>query len=336
MTYLDVAHAGSRSERQPPMLDRPLRGRQAWTAATLDREDYLFSLSNAALVEIERFVATLRRNPLPVELVRAEDYDFAATRPIMRRLKAALDRGVGFGLLDRLPVDAFDKSDLKACYWVLSQMIARPVAQSFTGNMLYDVIDTGQMKGPKVRADKTRQDLTFHTDYGYNLPPRYIGLQVLRTARAGGRSGVVSLTAVHEAMRRRHPDLLPRLYRPFHVNRYGEHAPGDPRTGFHPVFVWDGKRLWGRFNHRNIIAGYEMAGVAMDPETREAIDALNALMFDPALGFYFDLEPGQIQYLMNWACAHCRTEYEDFAEEDRKRHLVRIFLRDEGARSYNG
>ena len=60
------------------------------------------------------------------------------------------------------------------------------------------------------------------------------------------------------------------------------------------------------------------------------------LMFDPALGFYFELEPGQIQYVMNWACAHCRTEYEDFPDDDRKRHLVRIFLRDEGARSYNG
>lgn len=336
MTYLDVAHAGARIAQRPPMLDRPLRGKRAWTAASLRTEDYRVGLSDAALGELDRFVSTVRRNPLPVELLHAGDYAFPAVRLAMRRLRAVLDRGAGFALLDRLPVDAYDKAALKACYWVLSQMIARPVAQSFGGNMLYDVIDTGQMKGPKVRADKTRQDLTFHTDYGYNLPPRYIGLQVLRTARTGGRSGVVSLEAAHEAMRQRHPDLLSRLYRPFHINRYGEHAPDDPRTGFHPVFVWDGKRLWGRFNHRNIVAGYDIAGVPMDAETREAIDAFNAVMFDPALGFYFDLEPGQIQYVMNWACAHCRTEYEDFAEEDRKRHLVRIFLRNEGARSYNG
>ncbi|MGE4221542.1 MAG: hypothetical protein AB7G39_19025, partial [Alphaproteobacteria bacterium] len=70
MTYLDVAHAGARTLPQPPMLERPLRGKRAWTAATLRRDDYLIPLSDAALAEIGRFVATLRRNPLPVELVR--------------------------------------------------------------------------------------------------------------------------------------------------------------------------------------------------------------------------------------------------------------------------
>ena len=39
------------------------------------------------------------------------------------------------------------------------------VAQAFKGTMLYDVLDTGLIKGPAVRADLTRQELSFHTDY---------------------------------------------------------------------------------------------------------------------------------------------------------------------------
>ena len=50
----------------------------------------------------------------------------------------------------------------------------------------------------------------------------------------------------------------------------------------------------------------------------------------------FDLAPGQIQYVNNFRLAHCRTEYEDAGGEDDKRHLVRIFLRDAGRRSFMG
>ena len=53
----------------------------------------------------------------------------------------------------------------------------------------------------------------FHTDNSYNhVPPHYVGLMCLRTAMEGGVSGIVSFATAHEEMRRRHPDLLPRLY----------------------------------------------------------------------------------------------------------------------------
>ena len=50
----------------------------------------------------------------------------------------------------------------------------------------------------------------------------------------------------------------------------------------------------------------------------------------------FALAPGDIQYMNNFRVAHCRSEYEDFDAPDRRRHLVRIFLRDGGRRSYMG
>ena len=187
-----------------------------------------------------------------------------------------------------------------------------------------------------MRADLTSAELDFHTDYGYNLPPTYFGLQVLRTARKGGRSSVVSLYAAHNAMRRRFPDLLPRLYRPFYLNRYREHAPDDPVASRHPVFAYDGRTLRGRFNRRNITAGYDLVGEALDAEGADAVAAFTEVLEDPTLNVDFNLAPGQAEYLLNYQCAHRRTAYEDHPAMDRRRHLVRIFLRDEGARSYNG
>jgi hypothetical protein len=282
-------------------------------------------------------IKTLRQHPLDTLLLTPADYPLLACQRFMAGVKQVLQRSVGFAIVDRLPVRRYTKAELKAIYWVLSSMIARPVAQAFKGTMLYDVIDTGQKMNERVRADLTNQELRFHTDYGYNRPPPYFGLQVLRTARKGGRSSGISLYTAHNAMRRRYPTLLPRLYQPFYLNRYQEHAPGEPSTTYRPVFEYDGTVLKAQFNRRNIEAGYALIGQAIDPEGQAAIDALSEVLDDPALRVDFALKAGQIEYLLNYQCAHRRTAYEDVDDDPaKKRHLVRIFLRDDGARSYMG
>ena len=137
-------------------------------------------------------------------------------------------------------------------------------------------------------------------------------------------------------MRRRYPELLARLYRPYYWNRQGEHPPGDPITNVNPVFQYDGTHLDGRVNRRLLQVGYELMNEPMDDEGVAALDALFRVMEDPETNFAFQLEAGQLQYLHNWRVVHQRSAYEDHDDPELKRHLVRIFLRDEGARSYMG
>jgi hypothetical protein len=49
-----------------------------------------------------------------------------------------------------------------------------------------------------------------------------------------------------------------------------------------------------------------------------------------------DFVPRQIQYANNRATGHARTECVDHPEPERKRHLVRLWLRDRGRRGYRG
>jgi hypothetical protein len=42
--------------------------------------------------------------------------------------------------------------------------------------------------------------------------------------------------------------------------------------------------------------------------------------------------PGDIQFLNNFVTLHTRREYQDWPEADKKRHLLRVWLRDEGGR----
>ena len=320
----------------PRMLNRVIRGKKAWTRATIGEADYVLPMPQACLDELDRMIATLRQHPLDTLLLTPQDYPLAACHRYMTQVKQVLDRGVGFALVDRLAVRRYTKAELKAIYWVLSSMLARPVAQAFKGTMLYDVIDTGQKMNERVRADLTNQGLHFHTDYGYNRPPPYFGLQVLRTARKGGRSSVISLYAAHNQMRRRYPDLLPRLYRPFYLNRYGEHAAGESLVTYRPIFEYVGKVLQAQFNRRNVEAGYALMGKMLDREGKAAIDALSDVLNDKALRVDFTLKTGQIEYVFNYQCAHGRTAYEDADDPNKKRHLVRIFLRNDGAQSYMG
>jgi len=55
---------------------------------------------------------------------------------------------------------------------------------------------------------------------------------------------------------------------------------------------------------------------------------------DDGLSIDFDLEPGQMQFVDNRALGHSRAAFVDYPE--RKRHLVRLWLRDRGRRAYPG
>ena len=102
------------------------------------------------------------------------------------------------------------------------------------------------------------------------------------------------------------------------------------------VYEYDGNELLARFNPRNIYAGYNIAGKKLDAEGQEAIKALNSIMAETSMHVNFYLAAGQTVYFHNGRCAHCRTSYEDYDDPELRRHMIRIFLRDDGARTYNG
>jgi alpha-ketoglutarate-dependent taurine dioxygenase len=74
----------------------------------------------------------------------------------------------------------------------------------------------------------------------------------------------------------------------------------------------------------------------MDAEGAAALEALEGIMNDPANIKEFFFEPGQIQIVDNRRCGHKRTGFSDFPEPERKRHLVRLWLRGWGRAFYNG
>lgn len=317
--------------------DSELTGPLAWTRAALAEDAGLLTVSAQAREELLAAALFLADNPLPVLALDPADFAMPHCRALMREARAMLDDGPGFVILDRLPLAELGRDPAIALYWLLARMVARPVAQKWDGAMIYDVMDKGRPPGNGVRPDVTNVGQNFHTDNSYNLcPPRYVALFCLQTARQGGLSSVVSFHAAHNEMRRRHPELLERLYRPFHFDRQREHAEGDAMTVSHPLFARRDGELIARLSLRQVLNGYALAGETLDEEGRAALEAFEAIMNDPALRRDFDFEPGQIQIVNNVAVGHKRTGFTDWPEPERRRRLVRLWLRDEGRPFYNG
>ena len=314
----------------------PLPRSLAWRRSDVSDANWKIAIPDSCLEEIAATIAMLRENPVPVLALSLADVTMPECQLLMDRVKAALDHGIGFAVLDRLPAERHGKAELLTIYWLLSQMLGRPVAQAFNGTLLYDVHDTGKKTDVRVRADLTNEDLSWHTDYGFNHPPPYIGLLVLRTALSGGISSVGSLYTGHESLRERAPELLRRLYEPFVWNRQGEHPDGAPICTCNPIFSDHGGTLRARFNRNLLPVGYRLVDREIDRTGMDALNAMHEIMSETENHVDFVLKPGQIQFLNNAGVTHRRTAFVDHDEPDRKRHLMRIFLRDEGRRSYMG
>jgi len=322
---------------QPEVRHTPFTGPLAWTRDSLTPDDGMIGLSAACRRELDQLVETLRANPLPTALLDVADFELPACRKMMAQAKQLLDDGPGFVIIDKLPVSEYGVRDSEAVYWILSQMVARPVAQSWDGKLLYDVRDRGKPPGNGVRPDITNAEQNFHTDNSYNLyAPDYVALLCLQPAMEGGVSSIVSFYTIYNEMLKRNPELLPRLYRPYLFDRQREHAPGDATVVSHPLFHTVDGKLVCRLSHRHVISGYAMADIEMDHETEEALEVLEATMREPQWSREFFFEAGQIQIVDNKRCGHRRTAFRDFPELERKRHLVRLWLRNQGRRFYNG
>jgi hypothetical protein len=180
-----------------------------------------------------------------------------------------------------------------------------------------------------VRTSKTRGAFQFHTDSPSRLAghtPDYIGLLVLRIAKSGGETALVSGYVAHNILAAERPDLLERLYQAFWVDRRAELPPGEDPVLATPVFARESGRLFVRYLRFYITKGHEWKGVPLTSEELESLDALDEVMNRPGVALNVTPQPGDIQLVNNTFVLHSRTAYEDFADPALKRHYLRIWL----------
>lgn len=304
---------------------------------TIRPSDWTVPFPKAAVDELEQVLRQLRRDPLPLLLLSPAHFALSACAAVMAAVGRKLRRSIGLAVIDRIPVERYSGDENRSLHWLLGSLLGRPVAQKWDGTMIYDVRDTGKALEYGVRRSVTNLELQFHTDAPWlALPPERVGLLCLNPAQEGGVSQIVSLVTVHNELRRRHPDLLPRLYRPFPWDRQAEHTPADVKVAWQPVFQAAGRDIVARYNETLIVNAEALTDTPLDHEGREALAAMRATADSPEFRVEFTIEKGQIQYLDNRSIAHSRTAFEDAEEPHLKRHLIRLWNRNEGRQTFHG
>lgn len=301
-----------------------LRGPAAWLGAEqARRRDWIHQLSAAEKAELEEALATARSSGKPLCEITAADFPLRSLRGRIETWLDELETGRGFLLVRGVPIDGKSDADCQLLYWGIGAHLGTAVSQNAAGDLLGHVRDTGaDAADPSVRLYKTRETLGFHTD-GADI----IGLLCLRPARRGGISRIASSVAVFNEIQHRRPDLVPLLFEPFPFDRNEEQADGeDPFFSF-PLCAWDGAHL------RTFYIGWYIRGSQrhpeaprLTPEQHQLIDLIDEIAESPDVHLDMDFQPGDMQLLKNSVIVHARTEFEDFAEPERKRHLLRLWL----------
>ena len=243
--------------------------------------------------------------------------------PRLGRIRQALQNGLGFVLMRNFPVQRMMPEAVRLAYLSLGSCLGQPMPQNREGELLHDVRDVGADRhDPNVRLSRTNAEQDFHTDAA-----DIIGLLCLQNSRSGGESRIVSSVAVYQEIAAARPDLAVLLFEPRYFHMKGEQAPGALPYFKLPIT----QRIEGQLS--TFFIGWYLRDAekldsvpALSDAQRELLCLYEETANRPDLGLQMQFEPGDVQWLKNSVILHKRSEFQDWPEPERKRHMLRLWL----------
>jgi hypothetical protein len=302
----------------------PIRARSTWHGPQLaGSEDWIHRLTPREVADLERGLALAKASGKPMTALEREDFPLPSLVPAIAGWMETLQHGRGFLNLKGVPVERHTEDETAWLLWGLGLHLGTAVSQNAAGDVLGHVRDTGaDPNDTSVRLYKTRVDLGFHSD-GSDL----VALLCIRQGRSGGENRLVSTTALYNEILRQRPDLVPLLYEPFCWDRNDEQGEGEPPFFQLPICRYADGRLTFFYIPWYIRKAQRHAEVPrLTADQHVLLDLIDAIAADPAFHLEMRLEAGEINLLKNNTALHARSEFEDFEDPARKRHLLRLWL----------
>lgn len=304
----------------------PVEGRRVWTAQDAARDPNIWELSTYELAEVEAARAAVRAKGLTSGQFERDDFPLSAMATRIDAVREELLAGRGYVVMRHLPVEQYSVEDLEIIYYGLGLHLGQIVSQNGRGDVLTHVTDHGFAPGnPNVRGYQDRRSQPPHTD-----PTDVVALLCIRKALSGGASSVINVGALYNEMLATCPQHLETLYRGFYMDMRGEGSEGDSPAGTTPIrvpiFSYHNGVLSSWFARRVFDSAFAKRGETPTPEETAALDAFEQLSQRDEFTAHMELQPGDIQWVNNYAVMHARTSFEDHPEVDRKRLMVRLWL----------
>ena len=312
-------------------MQDPYNGPSNWMADDMqDQNEWLVQLQPSQIVEFDAALRRAKAQGLQISEVTKENFPLPEFDGLVPDILERLENGRGVVVLRGLPAEQYSKDALRVLYWGIGKALGTAVSQSSKGDYLGDVRNFGSdVHSATGRGYMSNQYLPFHCD-----TCDVVVLMVARKAKAGGRSMICSSVAIRNEIAATRPDLLDVLYQPFPWSWKGQEPKGAMPYYMQPIYSAHEGRFSSRFIQPHIVAAFENFKelVPMTAQQAEAMELINQLANEPRFHFGMLFEAGDIQLLNNHVTMHSRTGFDDYEDEDRKRHLLRMWLSVENSR----
>ena len=309
----------------------PVTGPAAWRGDQLQHEkSWIYRLSEAEIAELEAVGRKFVQDDPDLRTVTRDDYPLPVCAEGIRQWGYDMDRGRGFVLVRGLPTELYSDALNGAIFYLTGLHLGVPMKQNEMADLIDHVIATSSktMDDPTALSSRVRDKLVFHSDSS-----DAVALFCLRPAKEGGASSLVSGAQIYNELLTRRPDLAALLHEPFYFDWYKQDHDAPTKTYTSPIV----SLVDGVFS---MYAGSTYIFTAQDyPEVPrltdaqvEAIKLFDAITYEPGVALDMDFQPGDIQWVSNYAALHSRTEFIDYPEYARRRHLLRLWLKRESER----
>jgi hypothetical protein len=198
--------------------------------------------------------------------------------------------------------------------------LGQPMVQSPRNELVEDVKDYSDIDAFDDRGYRSRGELKPHSD-----PPTLILLHCIQPAKEGGESSLVNVGSIVERMGPGADELFAPLPDWWVAGQYGNPHAAVSQVN-RPVLARHNGTLSCVLYRPYVDKGAEALGVPLTNAQRAALDLFESMSLSDELTLRFVLQPGQTLVLHNRAVLHARTDYIDWPEFDRRRHLQRMWI----------
>lgn len=307
--------------RQPAELMKPIIDPAGWYPADLEgNEDWVYRLNDREIAEIFDAVDAALSKGFDLSKISRDGFPLPTLAPVLADMQTEVMAGRCFALLRGLPIEGRNLAQSAAAFWGIGTYFGDAVSQNGKGHLLGHVKDLGVDYG-KARGYMSRAEMYFHSDRA-----DITSLCCMHPAKSGGQHRIASSVTLYNEMLKHRPDLVEALTWRFYKSKNGEIPP-------HQTTPWCRGAVFtvyeGYFSAcgagASIRKAQGMPGVSpLTALQQEALDVYKAMVKELAVDI--DLEQGDISFIANAVSLHSRTEFEDWPEPDRKRHLLRLWL----------
>lgn len=302
----------------------PVRDASVWLCDDMARNSrWSRLLTSTETRQLTECVIAAEQNGVTLQNCAAGDIDLSSINPHLKTARDEIEDGVGIYLLRGLPAADLSVDQNRLLCWALGQHLGTAVSQSKRGDVLGDVRDLGTgLDGPQFRGYTSAGELTYHVDAA-----DVTLLYCLHGAKSGGISRIVSSAAIHNEILATNPHLLTILYEPYYWSRQDNERPQEAPYYTQPIFAQHDGRFLCRYTRTHIRSAEMMDDLpGLNADQDAALDLIDRIAERPEYRLETEFKPGDLQLVNNHLTLHMRTAFEDHPEQERRRHLLRLWL----------